>query len=90
MALWIIRILFLAMCTVGGFAVSQVRPEFVVVPSSSVIGMAAGFGFGWLMIGVDELLKDEWRQRSRPILVMKNARFVVFWFNGHELISQES
>jgi uncharacterized protein YacL len=57
MALWIIRILFLAMCSVGGFAVSQVRPEFVVVPYSWLIGMAAGFGFGWVMIGVDELLK---------------------------------
>src|SRR5437588_177457 len=57
MALWIIRILFLAMCTVGGFAVSQVRPEFVVVPYSWALGMAAGFGFGWLMIGIDEMLK---------------------------------
>ena len=56
MALWIIRALFLAMCTVGGFAVSQVRPEFVVVRYSYLLGMAAGFGFGWLMIGVDELL----------------------------------
>src|SRR6266851_2346721 len=57
MALWIIRFLFLAMCTVGGFAVSQVRPEFVVLPYSPLLGMSVGFGFGWVMIGVDELLK---------------------------------
>jgi len=57
MALWVIRILFLAMCTVAGFAVSQVRPEYVGVPFSSVLGMVVGFGFGWLMIAVDEMLK---------------------------------
>ena len=42
MALWIIRILFLAICTVGGYAVSQVRPEYVVVRCSWFLGMAAG------------------------------------------------
>ena len=57
MALWVIRILFLCMCTVAGFAVSQVREEFVASPSSAVIGMAIGFGFGWLMIAIDEMLK---------------------------------
>jgi uncharacterized protein YacL len=57
MALWIIRVLFLAMCTVGGFAVSQVRPEFVVSTNSWILGMGAGFAFGWLMIAIDELLK---------------------------------
>ena len=57
MSLWIIRILFLAMCTVGGYAVSQVRPEFVGSSYSAVLGMIIGFGFGWLMIAVDEMLK---------------------------------
>src|SRR6266481_3557603 len=57
MALWIIRILFLSLCTVGGYAVSQVRPEFVVGSWSGVLGMVIGFGFGWLMIAVDEMLK---------------------------------
>jgi len=57
MALWVIRILFLCLCTVGGYAVSQVRPEFVGGQYSSVIGMAIGFGFGWLMIALDEMLK---------------------------------
>jgi uncharacterized protein YacL len=57
MALWVIRILFLCLCTVGGFAVSQVRPEFVGGNYSALIGMAIGFGFGWLMIALDEMLK---------------------------------
>ena len=56
MALWVIRILFLCLCTVGGYAVSQVRPEFVG-GMGGLIGMVIGFGFGWLMIAVDEMLK---------------------------------
>jgi uncharacterized protein YacL len=57
MALWVIRILFLSMCTVGGYAVSQVRPEFVLSSYSGLLGMVIGFGFGWLMIAIDEMLK---------------------------------
>src|SRR5579859_3942045 len=57
MALWVIRILFLSMCTVAGFAVSQVREEFVAWPYSWAFGMAIGFGFGWVMIAIDEMLK---------------------------------
>ena len=57
MALWVIRILFLSLCTVGGYAITQVRPEYLVLPYSSVFGMAIGFGFGWFMIAVDEMLK---------------------------------
>ena len=40
MALWVIRILFLSMCTVGGYAISQVRPEFVGSSYSGLVGMA--------------------------------------------------
>ena len=57
MALWVIRILFLSLCTVAGFAISQVRPEWVGVHLSGVFGMIVGFGFGWLLIAVDEMLK---------------------------------
>src|SRR6266850_7731882 len=57
MALWVIRVLFLILCTMGGYAVSQVRPEFVGGAHSGLIGMVIGFGFGWLMIAVDEMLK---------------------------------
>lgn len=57
MALWVIRVLFLCMCTLGGYAVSQVRPEYVGGPYAALIGMVIGFGFGWLLIAVDEMLK---------------------------------
>jgi len=57
MALWTIRILFLLLCTSGGYAVSQVRPEFVVLNHSGFLGIVIGFGFGGLMIALDEMLK---------------------------------
>ena len=57
MALWVIRILFISMCTVAGFAVSQVRPEFVGLNHSGLLGVMIGFGFGGLMIALDEMLK---------------------------------
>jgi uncharacterized protein YacL len=54
MAIWVIRILFLVLCSVAGFAISQVRPEYTSHP---VLGMMIGFGFGGLLIAVDEMLK---------------------------------
>jgi len=54
MTLWVIRIFFLSLCTLGGFAVSQVRPEFVANP---LLGVIIGFGFGGLLIAIDEMLK---------------------------------
>src|SRR5213083_774251 len=57
MALWIIRILFLGLCTMGGYALSQVRPEYVGSAYGSEFGMMIGFGFGGLLIAVDEMLK---------------------------------
>jgi uncharacterized protein YacL len=54
MTLWVIRILFLCLCTAAGYAVTQVRPELV---NYGWAGTLVGFGFGWLMIGLDELLK---------------------------------
>jgi uncharacterized protein YacL len=41
----------------GGYAVSQVRPEFVGEQHVGFIGGVIGFGFGGLMIAVDEMLK---------------------------------
>ena len=55
--LWAIRLLFLALCTTGGYAVSQVRPEYVGNEHGAVIGMLIGFGFGGLLIALDEMLK---------------------------------
>src|SRR5579859_676116 len=56
--LWAIRILFLSLCSAAGYAVSQVRPEFVGVSHSGVYGVLAGFGFGGLLIAIDEMLKS--------------------------------
>src|SRR5476649_553697 len=55
--LWSIRLLFLGLCTVGGYAVSQVRPEYVSATHGGIIGMVIGFGFGGLLIALDEMLK---------------------------------
>ena len=55
--LWSIRLLFLGLCIAGGYAVSQVRPEYVSVSHGGLIGMVIGFGFGGLLIALDEMLK---------------------------------
>jgi uncharacterized protein YacL len=55
--LWTIRVLFLALCTTGGYAISQVRPEFTSMNNGALDGMLIGFGFGGLLIAVDEMLK---------------------------------
>jgi uncharacterized protein YacL len=57
MSLWFIRILFLAMCTTGGYAISQVRPEFLANSGNGLLGMLLGFGFGGILIAIDEMLK---------------------------------
>ncbi|MDB6016788.1 MAG: PilT protein domain protein [Pedosphaera sp.] len=54
MSLWYIRILFLGLSTMGGFAISQVRPEWI---GGGMWGVLIGFGFGGLLIAVDEMLK---------------------------------
>jgi uncharacterized protein YacL len=53
-SLWVLRILFLSLCTLAGIAVSQVRPELVGGPVAAVL---VGFGFGGLLIAIDELIK---------------------------------
>jgi len=55
--LWAIRILFLSLCTMAGYAISQ-GEEFVGVGHHELYGMFAGFGFGGLLIAVDEMLKS--------------------------------
>jgi len=54
MSVWVLRILFLCLSTVGGYMVSQVRPELI---NSGWWGALTGFGFGGLLIAVDELVK---------------------------------
>ncbi|PWU13215.1 MAG: twitching motility protein PilT [Verrucomicrobia bacterium] len=45
------------MCTVAGYAISQVRQEWIGLHYSGAFGLAIGFGFGCLLIAVDEMLK---------------------------------
>jgi uncharacterized protein YacL len=54
--LWPIRILFLGMCVAGGFAISQAT-DYVSHEHGAFLGMVIGFGFGGLLIAVDEMLK---------------------------------
>ena len=54
MNLWAIRILFLVLCTLGGYAVSQVQPGLI---DQWAAGALMGFGFGGLLIAIDEMLK---------------------------------
>jgi len=55
--LWAIRLFFLSLCTAGGYAISQVRPEYVGQEHGTLLGMVIGFGFGGLLIAIDEMLK---------------------------------
>jgi uncharacterized protein YacL len=57
MALWVIRILFLSLSTIGGFAISQVSPDFLQFRYSWLMGIGIGFGFGGFLIAIDEMLK---------------------------------
>ena len=52
--LWVIRILFLSLCVLAGYALSQMQPDWV---THGYLGTLIGFGFGGLLIAVDEMLK---------------------------------
>jgi len=55
--LWVIRTLFLLLATVTGYAISQGKEDLVGHTLGGVLGCVIGFGFGWLMIAIDEMLK---------------------------------
>jgi len=42
------------MCTTAGYAISELRPEY---KGSPLLGCAMGFGFGGILIAIDEMLK---------------------------------
>jgi uncharacterized protein YacL len=52
--LWAIRLLFLSLCVLAGYALSQMQPDWV---TRGYLGMIIGFGFGGLLLAVDEMLK---------------------------------
>src|SRR5688572_31300532 len=53
-SLWAIRIFFLSLCTIAGYAVSQKFPDLI---NNGAYGIAIGFGLGALLIAIDEMLK---------------------------------
>src|SRR3954465_6342738 len=53
-SLWVIRIFFLLLCTLAGYAVSQSRPDII---NGGVYGLMIGFGLGGVLIAIDEMLK---------------------------------
>ena len=54
MSVWVLRILFLSLSTLGGYAVSQVQPDLI---KSGLWGALIGFGFGGFLVAIDELVK---------------------------------
>src|SRR5689334_9607749 len=53
-SLWAIRSLFLSLCIVAGYAVSQHRPELI---HGGLYGVLIGFGLGGMLIGIDHIVK---------------------------------
>jgi uncharacterized protein YacL len=53
-SLWVIRIFFLSLCVLAGYAISQRYPDII---HNGTFGAMIGFGLGGLLIGVDEMLK---------------------------------
>src|SRR6266542_4600976 len=54
MSIWPVRIFFLSLCIVGGYAVSQVHPGLI---PSGLAGIFIGFGLAGVLIAIDEMLK---------------------------------
>ena len=54
MSLWVVRLVFLSLCTLAGYAVSQVHQSLI---EHWALGIAIGFGLGGLLIAIDEMLK---------------------------------
>src|ERR1700756_40659 len=54
MSLWVVRIFFLTLCSLGGYAISQVQPSLIERGS---YGFVIGFGLGGVLIALDEMLK---------------------------------
>ncbi len=52
--LWTVRIFFLLLCALAGYAISQVRPDLI---SHGWLGLMVGFGIGGFLIAIDEMLK---------------------------------
>src|SRR6266566_8916538 len=54
MSLWVIRIFFVFLCTLSGYAVSQSRPDII---NGGIYGVLMGFGLSGVLIAIDHMLK---------------------------------
>ena len=85
MSLWVIRTLFLLLCTTAGYAVSFVQPELI---QGQFYGIATGFGLGWLLIAVDEMLKGFSLRAFSAATFGLALGFLIAWLIDHsELFS---
>ncbi len=53
MTLWTIRLVFLSLCMLAGYAVGELVPELIRQPWAWL----AGFGLGGVMVAIDEMIK---------------------------------
>ncbi len=87
-SLWAIRIFFLCLCTVAGYAVSQKYPNLVYGPA---YGLAIGFGLGGLVIAVDEMLKGfSLRAFSAVTFGLLLGTFIAWLLNASQLFETAS
>ncbi len=54
MSIWAVRLVFMSLSTLAGYAISQVRPELL---NGGFIGAVVGFGFAGLLVAFDEMIK---------------------------------
>src|SRR5205814_5685763 len=54
MSIWVIRIFFMALCTLAGYAVSQSGLKLI---DGGTYGLMIRFGLGGVIVGIDHMLK---------------------------------
>ena len=54
MSMWAVRLVFISLSTLAGYAVSQVQPEFL---QGGWVGALVGFGFAGVLVAFDEMIK---------------------------------
>src|SRR6266850_5141877 len=83
-SLWGIRIFFLVLCTLAGYAVSQSRPEII---HGGAYGLLIGFGLGGLLVAIDHMLKGfSLRAFSAATFGLLLGALVAELIDHHELL----
>lgn len=87
-SLWVIRIFFLSLCVLAGYAISQRYPDII---HNGVIGATIGFGLGGLLIGLDEMLKGfSLRAFSSVTFGLLLGMFIAWLLDASELFDASS